>query len=233
MPTLASILPIVTGVTGVVFLGGGVLLGSRSALARAAEDATEKRRLGVSPPLPLPAAALGDAAAAPASLRALAAHELPGGLRLGTLGVKAFAYGTALCLGGAGAAALLAAWALDVRDLQGFAARMHQLMPGVRERMERGLEPVLGGVTSSGRAVARATDASLGSAVRAYAPRVTGADAEAELAGLNSRERRAVGEFYEWLGEAAPEGGGGGGGGGAGGGGAPQQQQPGAVGTSV
>jgi hypothetical protein len=231
MPSLASILPIVTGVTGVVFLGGGVLLGSRSALARAAEDATEKRRLGASPP-PLPLQPpLPGGAAAPASLRALAAHELPGGLRLGTLGVKAFAYGTALCLGGAGAAALLTAWALDVRDLQGFAARMHQLMPGVRESMERGLEPVLGGVTSSGRAVARATDASLGSAVRAYAPRVTGADAEAELAGLNSRERKAVGEFYEWLGEAAPEGGGSGGGG-AGGGGAPQQQ-PGAAGTSV
>jgi hypothetical protein len=219
-PSFNTILPIVTAVTGVVLLGGGVVLGSRSALQRAREE-PEKRKVGDPVRAPPAAAARAAAAAleAPSSVRALAAQELPGGLRLGTLGVKAFAYGTALCLGGGAAAALLAAWALDVRDLQGFAQRMHELMPGVRQRMERGLEPVLGGVAQGGRAVARAADGSVGSAVRAYVPRVEGAGEEAELAGLNSRERAAVREFYAWIGEDGSSSAVGGGSGGSGSGG--------------
>ena len=216
MPTFNTILPIVTAVTGVALLGGGVVLGTRIALQRAREESEKRGKVGDAARA---AAARAPAAAAslevPASVRALAAQELPGGLRLGALGAKAVAYGTALCLGGSAAAALLAAWALDVRDLQGFAQRMHELMPGVRQHMERGLEPVLGGVTQGGRAMARAADGSVGSAVRAYVPRVEGVGEEAELAGLNSRERAAVREFHAWIGEDIGGGSGGGGGGGS------------------
>ncbi len=167
-------------------------MGSQKALVRAREEEVGKRRVGA------PAAA---AVEVPASVRALAAQELPGGLRIGTLGVKAFAYGTALCLCGASAAMVATAWALGVSDLQQFTARMQELMPGVRSSMERGLAPVLGGVSDSGRAVARATDASVGSAVRTLVPRVQGRGLEQEMEGLNSKERKAVREWLEWVGE--------------------------------
>lgn len=124
----------------------------------------------------------------------------------GELAVKAFAYGTLLCAGGAAATALLIAAALDVRDLQGFSDRMRELGPRVRARMEAGLSPALGAVADGGAAVARGAGATAGRAVQAIAPPVAhsgwaraagGSDRGDELAGLTSKERAAV---KEWMG---------------------------------
>jgi hypothetical protein len=71
----------------------------------------------------------------------LMAMRLPNSqLSAGMLAVKSLAYGTALCVGGFALAAVGIGAALDVRDLNGFARKMEEIMPAARH----GLEAVVG-----------------------------------------------------------------------------------------
>jgi hypothetical protein len=158
------------------------------------------------------AAAAAAAAAPPAargaapSLHDIAATPLPRGGTAGSLAARAFLYGTALCLAGGAVGAAATAWWLGVRSLPEFAERMRepQYMPRFRAWLEGGLEPGLGAVAGGGRALARATDASVGSAVRAAAPAVKGRALEEELGALSKRERKAVEELLQMFDEPPP-----------------------------
>jgi len=174
----------VTGVTGLLFLGGGAWLGARLTLSRArAEELAAAKKRGLA--VPLPAALEG-----PATVRALVSRELPGGQRLGNLGMRALAYGTVLCLCGATVATGVTAWVLEVRSLQQFSARMFEVMPRVRTKLEDALAPMLDLVADGCKA-----------AVRASVPQIKGASLEEELEGLNSREKKAMREFFAWAGD--------------------------------
>jgi hypothetical protein len=149
------------------------------------------------------AAATAAAPAAPRgalpTLHNLAATPLPRGGTAGALATRALLYGTALCLAGGAVGAAATAWWLGVGSLSEFAERMREprYMPAFRAWLEGGLQPGLGAVAGGGKALARAADASVGSAIRAAAPGVTGPGLEEELAALSKRERRAVEEVLQ------------------------------------
>jgi hypothetical protein len=145
-------------------------------------------------------------ASAVSMLHDLAATPLPRGGTAGSLATRALLYGTALCLAGGAVGAAATAWWLGVGSLEEFAARMREprYMPRFRAWLEGGLQPGLGAVTGGGRALARAADASVGTAIRAAAPEVKGPALEEELAVLSKRERRAVEELLQLFEEPPP-----------------------------
>jgi hypothetical protein len=66
---------------------------------------------------------------------------------------RALLYGTLLCAAGSTVTVLVLAYALDFRDLNGFADRMRELMPKLRAKLENTVVPVLkpiaGGISST------------------------------------------------------------------------------------
>ena len=177
-----TVLPIITAVAGMGFLGWSAVLSTRAAFSRA-------RKEDALPPPPQGGRVAAAPKPLPATLRELAQVELAGGERLGALGLRAFAYGTVLCLVGSSALLGLAAWALDVRSMAAFSEKMRCVMPQLRADFEGGLRPALGGiglpVGSQGGAAAAAQ--------REEEERVL----EGVLAGLNSVDRAALKEALE------------------------------------
>ena len=195
-----------------VLLGGVTWLSARRTVARLLEDEAEgggsKRRAAgaaAAAATPTTAAAAAPRGATP-TLHDIAATPLPRGGTAGSLATRALLYGTALCLAGGAVGAAATAWWLGVGSLSEFAARMREpeYMPRFRAWLEGGLAPGLGAVTGGGRALARAADASVGSAIRAAAPEVKGQALEEELAMLSKRERRQVEELLQMFEEAPP-----------------------------
>ena len=191
MPTLSSFLPILTGLGGIGFLGAGVALGVRRSLTKVhAEEMAEKKRSmqPVGPDL------------GPPRWTALAAQELPGGVKLGNYAARALLYGTALCLAGGAASMLLVGWALGVRDAQGFTDKMKELMPNVKDKLIGSMGPTLQSVAGGGRTIAKMADGTLGSVARSTVPALAGPSLqEDELKGLSKKDKAAVKELLKWL----------------------------------
>jgi hypothetical protein len=199
-----------------VIVGGVTWLSARRTAAKLLEEEAEgggsKRRAAAATATTAPAttASMAAAAAAPRgahpTLHDIAATPLPRGGTAGSLAARALLYGTALCLAGGAVGAAATAWWLGVGSLSEFALRMREpeYMPRFRAWLEGGLAPGLGAVTGGGRALARAADASVGSAIRAAAPEVKGQALEEELAMLSKRERRQVEEVLQMFDEPPP-----------------------------
>ena len=200
-----------------VIVGGVTWLSARRTAAKLLEEEAEgggsKRRAAAATATSTTSTATASVAAATAAPRGahptlhdIAATPLPRGGTAGSLAARALLYGTALCLAGGAVGAAATAWWLGVGSLSEFALRMREpeYMPRFRAWLEGGLAPGLGAVTGGGRALARAADASVGSAIRAAAPEVKGQALEEELAMLSKRERRQVEEVLQMFDEPPP-----------------------------
>lgn len=186
--SMSTFLPILSGIAGIGFLGVGAAYGVRRSLTKVHAEELAEKRIAL------------KSASHPPTLAALAAQEIPGGLKLGQYAARAFLYGTALCLTGGVVSVLFVGWALGVKDAQGFTDKMLELMPSVKNRLMNAMGPTMESVAGGGRSMARAADRTVGSAVRSTMPALSGPSLrEDELKGLSKKDRKAVQEFMRWL----------------------------------
>lgn len=181
-PAWLHYLPHAMGGSAAVCLVGGAWVGARLSLRRAAEDPENLKKRAITP---LP-------------------NSLSGALRsagppLATLAARAFLYGTLLCLGGAGVAVAAAAYALDVRSPQEFTDRLMSHGPRVRSSMEGAARPALEVVALGGRAAARATNETVGAAVRKTTPPLRSNNRDDDMEGLSARDAAAYRDFLAWV----------------------------------